>query len=65
MISKHVTFDIKLRIDTSENLYARLQKMTEEELTKFVVDNTFRNNCREILNLNADLQQQEDNNNEE
>lgn len=63
-MSKHVTFDIKLRIDTSENLYARLQKMTEEELTELVVNNTFRNNSREILNLNTDLQQQEDNNNE-
>lgn len=56
-MSKHVTFDIKMRIDASENLHARLQKMTEEELTHFVVQNTFRNNCRELLNLNADLPQ--------
>jgi len=51
-MSKRITFDLKMRIDASENLHGRLQKMNKEELTQFVLQNTFKNNCREILNLN-------------
>ena len=56
-MKKDVTLDIKMRIDISDNLHARIKKMTEEDLTKFVLRNSFRNNAREILNLNSDLQQ--------
>ena len=49
---KRITFDLKLRIDASENLHDRLQKMNKEELMQFVLQNTFKNNRREILNLN-------------
>ena len=51
-MSKRITFDLKMRIDVSENLHCRLQKMNEEELMQFVLQNTFKNNRREILNLN-------------
>ena len=54
-MSTQATFNIKMRIDISDNLHARIKKMTAEELEKFVLINAFRNNSREILKLNSDI----------
>jgi hypothetical protein len=54
-VSTQATFNIKMRIDISDNLHARIKKMTAEELEKFVLVNAFRNNSREILKLNSDI----------
>ena len=54
-MSTQATFNIKMRIDISDNLHARIKKMTAEELEKFVLVNAFRNNSREILKLNSDI----------
>jgi len=53
-MKNEVTLDIKMRIDISDNLHARIKKMTAEELEKFVLVNAFRNNSREILKLNKE-----------
>ena len=43
--------EIRIQISTSDELRTRLKAMTEDELIEFILQNTFRNNSRRVLEI--------------